>query len=521
MNVIPWILLGLIGVPPASSGDHNALTQIINARIAERLSIEAVEPAPAADDAEFLRRASLDLIGCIPTAEEVRAFLADTDVDKRAKLVDRLIADSRHARHFARTWRALLLPEIETEPQLRYLQPGFEKFLEQRRLENAGFDVIVRDLLTVPIASPDQTPEFVLRDLNQPNPIAFIASKNADPAKIASSSIRTFLGLRLECAECHNHPFDPWTREQFWSQAAFFAGIERRGKGPFAPLVEVADRKEISLMNTERMVPVQFLDEAEPRPAGTQSPRVEFAAWMTSPSNPYFAKAIVNRVWSQLLGTGLTEPVDDFSEANPPSHPELLDELAAAFRDSGYDVSSLLRAICRSEAYRRTSRLTHDNQSPPELFARMAIRPMSPDQFADSLVLAVQVQPADERVAGDDVEDLDRRRILNLLQAEGSATDPATSVTQALAFMNGRIVDRATKLATGARLQRILDEFPDELDRQIDELFLATLSRLPADAERDSIATTLKTEHANQERGDRLGNLLWALLNSPEFRWNH
>lgn len=519
--MIPWILLGLIGLPPANGGDHDALTRIINARIAERLSVESVEPAPAADDAEFLRRASLDLIGCIPTAEEVRAYLADTSLDKPLKLVDRLIADARHARHFARTWRALLLPEIETEPQLRYLQPGFEKFLEQRRLKNAGFDVIVRDLLTVPIASPDQTPEFVLRDLNQPNPIAFIASKSADPAKIASSSIRTFLGLRLECAECHNHPFDPWTREQFWSQAAFFAGIERRGKGPFAPLVEVANRKEISLMNTDRMVPVQFLDEAEPRPAGTTSPRVEFAAWMTSPSNPYFAKAIVNRVWSQLLGTGLSEPVDDFSEANPPSHPELLDELATAFRESGYDLSLLLRAICRSEAYRRTSRITYESQSSPELFARMAIRPMSPDQFADSILVAVQAEPSDERVAGDDVEELNRRRILDLLQAEGSGTDPATSVTQALAFMNGKIVDRATRPATGARLQRILEEFSDELDRQVEDLFLVTLSRLPTDAERETIAATLKTERANQERGDRLGNLLWALLNSPEFRWNH
>lgn len=521
MNVIPWILLGLIGLPPTSSGDHDALTQTINARIAERLSIDAVEPAPAADDAEFLRRASLDLIGCIPTAEEVRAYLADTDADKRSKLVDRLIADARHSRHFAQTWRALLLPEIETEPQLRYLQPGFEKFLEQRRLENVGFDVIVRDLLTVPIASPGETPEFVLRDLNQPNPIAFIASKNADPAKIASSSIRTFLGIRLECAECHNHPFDPWTREQFWSQAAFFAGIERRGKGPFAPLVEVADRTEISLMNTDRMVPVQFLDETKPHSAGTQSPRVQFAVWMTSPSNPYFAKAIVNRVWSQLMGTGLTEPVDDFSAANPPSHPELLDELAAAFRESGYDLSLLLRAICRSEAYRRTSRLTEDNQSPPELFARMAIRPMSPDQFADSLMLAVQVQPSDERVAGDDVEDLDRRRILDLLQADGSRTDPATSVTQALAFMNGRIVDLATRSAAGTRIQRLAEEFSDSLDSPIEELFLVTLSRLPTYAERETISATLKLGESNQERGDQLGNLLWALLNSPEFRWNH
>jgi hypothetical protein len=151
----------------------------------------------------------------------------------------------------------------------------------------------------------------------------------------------------------------------------------------------------------------------------------------------------------------------------------------------------------------------------------MAIRPMSPDQFADCILVAIQAQPADDRVAGDDVEELDRRRILDLLQADGSATDPATSVTQALAFMNGRIVDRATRLATNTRLQQILDEFPDSSDRQIEALFLVTLSRLPTDAERETISATLKSGQSNQERGDQLGNLLWALLNSPEFRWNH
>jgi hypothetical protein len=245
----------------------------------------------------------------------------------------------------------LLLPEAETEPQIRYFQPGFEAWLAERRRTNAGFDQTVRELLTVPIAGPDETPEFVLRDLRRPNPLAFIATKNAEPEKIASSAVRLFLGLRLECAQCHDHPFDHWTQKQFWNQAAFFAGIERRGKGFFAPLVESTDRRSIRLMDTADIVPALYLDQTEPQFDGRQPARVRFAEWMTAPDNPYFARTVVNRVWSQFLGRGLVEPIDDFRESNQPSHPELLDDLAGAFKRSGYDVTLLVRSICRTEAH--------------------------------------------------------------------------------------------------------------------------------------------------------------------------
>jgi hypothetical protein len=282
-----------------------ALAQQIDRRIGEQVGEDHVVPAGPADDAEILRRLSLDLIGRIPTAAEVQAFLTDSRAEKTNRLIDRLLSDPQHARHFARVWRALLLPEAVTDPRIAYFQPGLEEWLAERRRLNAGFDAMVRELLTVPISRPDQNPQFVLRDLHRANPVAFLASKQADPAKIATSCVRIFLGVRMECAQCHDHPFDRWTQRQFWSQATFFAGLERRGRGPFAPLTEAVDRRTIRMNDTDKLVPASLLDGTQVRGDGQKSPRLGFGEWLTARQNPYFARAIVNRVWSQLMGIGL------------------------------------------------------------------------------------------------------------------------------------------------------------------------------------------------------------------------
>src|SRR5262249_55979256 len=161
-----------------------------------------------------------------------------------------------------------------------------EAWLAERRRANSGFDAIVRELVTVPLPSPTEPAQFVLRDLQKPNPVAFIASKQSDPAKIATSCARVFLGVRLECAECHDHPFDRWTQRQFWSQAAFFAGIERRGKSPFAPLVEAVDRRSIRQGETGKTVPIALLDGAPLQFVSQRSPRVKLAEWITDKRNP-------------------------------------------------------------------------------------------------------------------------------------------------------------------------------------------------------------------------------------------
>jgi Protein of unknown function (DUF1549) len=192
-----WLLaISLLAVGNAGSQQAGReLAQQINRQIAGRLSAERVAPAARATDGELLRRLSLDLIGRIPTIAEVQAFLTDSLPDKTSRLIDRLLADPQHARHFARVWRALLLPEAATDPRIAYFQPGFEEWLVERRQANTGFDAMVRELLTVPIGRSNQNPQFVLRDLRRANPVAFLASKQADPAKIATSCVRLFLGV--------------------------------------------------------------------------------------------------------------------------------------------------------------------------------------------------------------------------------------------------------------------------------------------------------------------------------------
>lgn len=502
----------------ASQSDAGHLSRIIDEHLERAHESARVVPAPLVDDAAFLRRISLDLIGRIPTPGEVITFLDDADPEKRETMIDRLLESPEHAAHFARTWRGLLLPESDTDRQIRYFVPGFEAWLQERRRQRAGFDAIVRELLTVPITGTPERPQLVLRDLKAPNPVAFIAAKNAGAAEIAAATTRLFLGVRLECAQCHDHPFDHWTQHQFWNQAAFFAGIERRGRGAFAPILEVPDRRSIPLMDSDVSVPALFLDEREPTLRDGSSSRVALAEWITAAENPFFAKAIANRVWAELMGIGIVDPVDDMHALNPPSHPELLDDLARAFQDSRFDVGLLYRAICRSDAYQRTSRRTDPSQEQESLFARKVLKPMTGEQFFDSFAQVIGYERQRSRTGGD--EDATRRRVIELFATHGAERDPETSVVQALTLMNGRLVDRAVSPESSPTLTSLLDE--DQLTdaARIEYLYLLTFSRRPNAGEQGELQSFVSAGGA-AERGGRLGDVFWMLLNSAEFRWNH
>src|SRR5262249_1437129 len=194
-------------------------------------------------DSEFLRRASLDLTGRIPRPADVHAFLAERPADRRRKLIDRLLDDPRHAIHFANVWRAELAPEITANAQAGVFQVGFEAWLRGGLRAGVGLDRLARELLTVPLPAADRDGEPVLRSPDKPNPLAFFAVKEAQPEELAAAVARGFLGVRLECAQCHDHPFAKWTQGQFWGLAAFFAGVKRQGSGMFAPLSEDPTRR--------------------------------------------------------------------------------------------------------------------------------------------------------------------------------------------------------------------------------------------------------------------------------------
>jgi Protein of unknown function (DUF1549)/Protein of unknown function (DUF1553) len=491
--------------------DPDALAARIDRHLATRFTAARIQPAPIADDAEFLRRVYLDLTGRVPRAADVHEFLADRSPNRRAQLIDRLLEEPRHSVHQANVWRADLLPEIAADRQAALFQVGFQNWFIERFRAGTPYDRMVRELIAVPIpVGSDGAP--VLRDPERSNALAFIAAKDGKPENLAAAVGRSFLGLRLECAQCHDHPFASWTQRQFWSQSAFFAGLRQRG-GRFAPVTESPDRRELAMPGKNRMVRAAFLDGRKTTFSNGQSSRIALAEWVTAPDNPYFARATVNKVWAQLFGIGLVDPVDDFRDDNPPSAPELLDDLTRAFVDSGYDLSYLLRAICRSQAYQRTSARTHSSQDGTNLPARMGVKAMTAEQFIDSLALVTGYRDDSDGGAS-------RRQFLTRFALTGPAGEPETSVQQALTLLNGRFVAWATDPERCPTLLAITQTPGLSTTERIDALVITTLGRKPTPRERSRFEKHVRGVDSARE-SERLADVFWVLLNCSEFRLNH
>jgi hypothetical protein len=509
----------------ADAGDARALAQVIDRMMAARWDAAGVKPAPLADDAEFLRRVTLDIAGRIPTVAEARAFLADTSPNKREKLVERLLDGPAHVNNVTNLWKGLLLPEDNASNfQLRFFVPAFEAWLRKQFGDNVPYDRIVRELLTAPLGGDARSPREVFRPgaTVEPSPLAFYIAKDAKPEELAAATSRLFLGVKIECAQCHNHPFARWSRQQFWEYAAFFAGIEKRGQGFFAPMQEKIDRRELAIPNTSQVVQAMFLDGNEPAWKYKVGPRTTLAEWLTSPRNPYFARAAVNRLWGHFFGRGLVEPVDDLNDQNPPSHPEVLDELARQFAAHGFDQKFVIRAITLTQAYQLTSVRTDPSQDEPRLFARMAVKGLSGEQLFDSLVTATGFRevrtPQDPFIFNPSSP---RIEFLTRFADQDSRTESQTSILQALALMNGKFVADATNLQKSETLAAIADApFLDTAGR-VETLYLATVSRMPRPDERDRMVRYVESGGPRKDPKAALADVLWVLLNSPEFILNH
>jgi hypothetical protein len=512
--VLAMAIAGTLGAEPL---DEHKLAVRIDELLAAKWEHERIVPAPRADDAEFLRRVSLDITGRIPRSANVYEFLADETPDKRARLIDRLLAEPRYAIHFANVWRAELIPEVATNGQAAQLQRGFENWLVQKFRDNARFDQLVRELLTVPLPNNHQPAEPVLRDPERPNPLAFFAVKDSRPESIAAAVTRTFLGIRLECAQCHDHPSARWTQRQFWTQAAFFAGLEKRADGPLAPLTEAIERREIVPPDQHESIGAKFLVGGVPQWRSGQTPRVVFAEWLTSSENPYFARAIVNRLWGQFFGVGIVDPVDDFHDDNPASYPKLLDELATAFVESGFDLRFMIRALCLTDAYQRTSTSTHPSQDETRLPARMVVKALTGEQFYDSFRLATGERGGYRLEEG---RGNSRQQFLSRFALAGPIAEPETSVPQALTLMNGRAVARATDPEQSPVLIAIHHMPYMTTPMKIEALYVAALSRPPSDQETQRLLQYIATSPPDRE-AERLADIFWILLNSVEFRVNH
>jgi hypothetical protein len=496
--------------PPAAQppDDVAALAGRIDQLVAAGYADHNAVPAPPADDAEFLRRVWLDLAGRIPRVAEVHAFLEDRAPDKRRRLVDRLLAGPHYARHFANVWRALLLPQANNPQLQQLLGPQLEAWARRRLRDNQPLDRIVRELLTASLAPGAGAPD--------PAALAFYQANEFKPENLAASTSRLFLGVKLGCAQCHDHPFAPWRRQQFWEFAAFFAGVQplQPEAGAFSAVREVADRRDLPIPNTQKTVRAHFLDGREPAWKADVSTRATLAGWLTGPDNPYFARAAANRLWAHFFGLGLVDPVDEVGDDNPPSHPELLDELAGQLAGHRFDAQFLIRAITASRTYQLASTQSHPSQEDPRLFARMPLKGLTPEQLFDSLAVATGSRQSQPGPASAEF-------LAKFASAGDRRTEQPTSILQALALMNGPFVADATSLDRGETLAALLDApFLDERQK-LDALFLASLSRPMRPAEASRLVNYVARGGPGGNPKKALADVFWALLNSSEFFLNH
>jgi hypothetical protein len=513
---ILYVALGslLIHVAGVSQAEEPAVAQLraemiarIDQLLTERLKQEGVQPSELANDGEFVRRAYLDLTGVIPRVADVRAFLADDDEQKRAKLTERLLNSPRYATHMANTWRQIMVPGGLDLEQLQSVA-GVQNWLRRQFAQNMRYDRIVGDFL-------------VATGGGQAGPALYYTSLELKPEKLAASTARIFLGLQIECAECHPHPFDHWKQEDFWGYAAFFARLQQENqRGPMDVTLVDLDSGEVTLPDSETVVPPRYPDGTLARDEDRGTRRVQLSIWMASRDNPYLPKAAVNRVWSHLFGRGLVEPVDDLGKHNPASHPELFDELTQYFVKTGFDLQELLRTIANTQAYQRSSRTVGEPPA-PELFAAMSIKTLTPEQLFDSLSRVVGGRSAEIPnffAVQSNLFDQRRLAFVGKMQMRGSnATEFDAGVLQALTLLNGADTAAATQNEQSSVLMALSSPLFDDRER-LETLFLGTYSRFPTQQETGHLLDHVKTASDSHEA---LGDVLWALLNSAEFTLNH
>jgi hypothetical protein len=490
-----------------TAADAQALAASIDERLARHWKANKVQPAPAAHDAQFLRRVYLDLIGRIPSAGEARHFLADKTSDKRQRLVETLLGSPRYVTHWMHYWEMLWLPE-------RRRIYGMENaWLLKQLYENVGYDRMVRELITAPVDGltwANGRVGFISASFSSLDD--FYYWKRANPETLTAVTTRFFLGVRLECAQCHDHPFAKWKRQEFWSQAAFFAGLVQAPGEGVRPFRDNTSVRTIAMPDGGKQVPARFLDGTEPKWQDGLGGRKVLAEWITSPKNPYFARALANRLWAYFLGTGLIEPVDEMvgKEVQDNDPGGVLDELAQGFVAHDFDLKFLIRAITATRAYQLTSARSHPSQDEPRLFGRLSVRGLTAEQLFDSLAEAIRYRAPRQPVFA--------RFLADFANASERAVDTQSSIPQALAMMNGELVAGATSLSRSRTLTALLDLPLLDTAGRVEALYLSTLSRPPRADERKRMLAFIAKAGGEAEA---LADVFWVLLNSAEFKLNH
>ena len=503
-----------------------ARNNLVDEEIFDKLERFHILPSPPADDAEFLRRVCLDVTGTLPPPERVREFLASRDPDKREKLVEVLLDSAEYVDYWTFRWSDLF--------RVRLSAYDYWEWIRQSLASNKPYDLVAQERIAAQGA--DGASKHLIR-------------AGANVERVVAEQFRVFFGRRMDCAQCHNHPYDLWTQNQFWGLAAFFGRATNIGSGsnqvvfddPAGQEQDYGEMGQTSLVfeqvthprNRTRVEPA-FLDGTVLAPASRTDQRLELARWMTD--HPDFARATVNRYWGHFFGRGLVEPVDDFRLGNPATHPRLLNRLAGDFREHGYDLKHLIRRIVLSRTYQLSGQTNPGNREDSINYSHALPRPLEAEVLLDAISAATGVSedfvpPGGEIYAyetaapGTRAINLKfpasyRSRFLDIYgrpqRDSVGGRDNKANLSQALHILVGSTYNR--KLGQpGGRLETLLSRRAS--DREvIEELYLATLSRYPADEELDRLTALVRS---HPQRGEALEDMLWALITSREFAENH
>jgi hypothetical protein len=522
------IAAGIVGVvlcaAVSAEGADRPLRQVVDAEVKASWARQNITPASRSADSTFLRRVYLDLVGVIPSYAETVAFLKDTDPQKREKLIDRLLADPRFATQQAHAWDLVLFGRRPGNIDATRKREGFTTWLAQQFARDEPYDRWVRSLL---LAEQEGSELFYVQYRNQPE-------------EATTAVTRIFLGTQLQCARCHDHPFESWTQKDFYGMAGFFVRLVVVDGG--AKKYRIAEKSTGDVLFTgsvkeqkpgQKGVPVKprFLggmelqeppvpkDFKEPVAKGNVSPprplfsrKEKLVDWLTKPENPYFARAVANRVWAQFMGRGFVHPVDDLSEKNKPSHPELFKALTEDLIARKFDLKGFIRELVNSEVYQLadTGEL---KEALPTWFERARVRPLSAEELIASLGTATSAAPGWSK--GNATEEY-------MIRFFGEPTDGQGHFQGSLAehlFLNNAGQIRQLAQQRKGNLPDYLLTAKEPIEERVDRLFLSVLSRPPHAEERMRFVQHLQGDAKMAPA--LLEEAIWALLSCSEFRFNH
>jgi len=494
---------------------------LVDAAVFGKLKQLGIPASDVCDDATFLRRVSLDITGGLPPEEEVRAFLADAAADKRDRLIDRLLDTTAYADHFANKWNFVLRNKKEGGDDA----PGtmlFHQWLWTKMYDNTPYDQFVREIVT---ASGDP----------QTNP-AVVWYRDVDSTEEqVEDTAQLFLGLRIQCARCHHHPFEKWSQDDYYGMAAFYNRVGKKVVPNASGTMR--DRRVFhnegiatsSNPRTGKALKPTGLGTPAYDIAADSDPRVKLADWMSDPKNPFFAKSLVNRYWKHFFSRGIVEPEDDMRETNPPANPELLNALSEHFIQSGFDLKELVRTICRSRTYQLSALPNEYNASDKQNFSRYYPRRLSAEVLYDAFHIVTDTSenfggmPAGTKA----MQLADASSATYFLQVFGQPKGDTAcecersmdaNLAQSLHLLNGReIQDKIAR--DGARTARLATDAARTDDERIKELYRWVFAREPNAEELEVALAYLKKHADNVRRGYE--DVVWALINTKEFQFNH